>query len=239
MVDYSKWDNIDDSSDEEDFKGSRVTTLSDAGKVTIGPDGYRFGGEEQQISLSKLPAVSEAPAAPGDLVSVNPRTLNGGEVIADGHTYQWSQDRQAVQLTVFVPQQTKSKEIAIALNERELVIRIAGAVFLSETMQYAVLEEEELDWELLPSPQPIALQPQDSQEHGQKMLQMTFQKTSPIPGAVFWWRKVFIGDPEIDVGAITGRGDAGQQAARNYEEAHRLFREKVREQVEVDVGEES
>ena len=70
---------------------------------------------------------------------------------------------------------------------------------------------------------------------------MTLRKKSPIPGAVFWWKNVFVGDPEIDLATITGRrGDPGNVTTELWAEAQRQFRQRIqdqtREPIEVDIS---
>jgi hypothetical protein len=78
-----------------------------------------------------------------------------------------------------------------------------------------------------------------------RLVEVTFRKVSPLPGAIFWWRSCFegMGEAEIDVTKISGRSQAssigcGTAAAQEdpYVVAQRMFVEKMKtmEKVEVD-----
>ena len=67
-------------------------------------------------------------------------------------------------------------------------------------------------------------------------MEIVFRKVSPIPGSVIWWKNVFIGDAEIDLTAIPGRGSASKEVATAWDEAHQLFKERIANRELIDIN---
>jgi hypothetical protein len=225
MVDYSKWDSFDGgSSDEEVDSKPHVTTLPTASKITIGPQGCTLGNEQEIESKLRDKLLKRK----------DQRVNNGGEVVRDDCRFYWTQDRYAVTLSIFINDNVRAKDIRVTLERKQLIIDdiITKSCILSGIMQYDVQLTNEADnpydsicdWEIV------------KECAGNKILQLTLVKKSPIPGTSFWWKNVFVGDPEIDVTQIVGRSNSDLEASKNFAEAHHLFQQKIADMQKVDVN---
>ena len=113
-------------------------------------------------------------------------------------------------------------------GERQEIVLLQGElphfVYLSEG-------EEEMDWEI------------DVTDPDRKLIKITFLKAVPMSGVVIWWSRPLLHFPEIDVVKdIEGRGSMSkgdvspsvsvpskqEQMKEAWEEAHRMFREKIK-----------
>lgn len=236
MVDYSKWNNFgaDEEDDEETFQRPRVTTFEgEKGRsFVIGPSG---------ASLVKTLEVSSIPLPCNSPTEVELDRTNGG--ITDNFT--WSQDRYEVCLRRAVQSELKAINVQIDFNPVDNFLsvrdRLTGVNFFEGVLRYKFEINEELcpiQWELVT----IASQssPNKFDKREQRVLEIVFKKVSPIPGSIIWWKMVFIGDPEIDVTTIAGRGTVSTEISSAWDEAHKLFREKIaqRELVSVDLDDD-
>eukprot|EP01039_Chlorochromonas_danica_P002478 gene2478-2715_t len=257
MVDYSKWDRLAaDLSDEEDIESSfTTTTLAQPGKVTIGPHGYSINPQQPSSSSSPATApssssaiISEPTAAMKQSKEWQAICLNGGEVRRDSYRYLWSQDRYSVTLSLFVQANLLGPEVQILLvgeekNVLKVLKRSDQLVLLDGRLQYPIEPTGEADnpydsvcdWEFKPIPWSS-----NSTVADEKLLQITLKKKSPLPNTTIWWRKVFIEEEEeIDINNLVGRREFDHKGfAEVYEEAHRLFREKIAKNQPIEVVEE-
>jgi len=245
MVDYGKWDRMAaDMSDEEDEddRRPRVTTFAgDQGRsVVIGPSGAHLVPQPSAAAAAPA-AATAAPSSSSSSASSSSSIFelssrNGGVTAR----CTWCQDRLEAVVRKELPAGTKASDIAVTFDREGSVLTVtrSAEVVLHGTVRYKFeLNDDELcpvPWELVT----IA---------GRRVLEITLKKLSPIPGAVIWWKHVFVDDPEIDVTAIPdrarsgGSGGAGTQDVANaWEEAHRLFKERAaaREPITIDVDEE-
>jgi hypothetical protein len=237
MVDYSKWDNFgaDEEDDEETFQRPRVTTFEgEKGRsFVIGPSG---------ASLVKASDTRPIILPSNSPVEVELDRTNGG--ITDNFT--WSQDRYEVCLRRAVQSELKATNVHIDFNPVDNFLSVrdssTGATFFEGVLRYKFeINEQELcpiQWELVT----IGSHPSSSSStrRDQRVLEIVLRKVSPIPGSIIWWKMVFIGDPEIDVTTIAGRGKVSTEISSAWDEAHKLFREKIacRELVSVDIDED-
>lgn len=260
-MDYSKWDHIDvsDDSDEEGSRGlPRVTKFEKPGVVNISKEGVSFTPQiESKNAPSKKPFTTTTSAATtSSSSSTNSAVKNGDESLlwrngSKMDRFHWSQTQTEVTLRFPIPVNLAAKNTKILLLAgRDLTIKEINAkssevISFNGRFRYEVKVGDSVDtdtgefsdWELL------TLQ-------DQRYLVLTFQKVSALAGAVFWWDRVFDGDPAIDVTAIEDRrgvrvkapGEAeatntAKTAASNvWEEAHRMFREKVANRHSRDHG---
>lgn len=94
--------------------------------------------------------------------------------------------------------------------------------------------EEEVEWEI------------DATDPEKKLIRITLLKALPMQGLTIWWSKPMVKYPEIDVVRdIKGRdnknkdnsGSKQEQMKAVWDEAHHMFREKVkkREKQTIDI----
>jgi hypothetical protein len=236
MVDYSKWDNFgaDEEDYEDTFQRPRVTTFEgEKGRsFVIGPSG---------ASLVKASETHPILLPSNSPVEVELDRTNGG--ITDNFT--WSQDRYEVCLRRAVQSELKASNVQIDYNPVDNFLsardRSTGVNFFEGVLRYKFEINEELcpiQWELVV----IGSHSSSSNTYrrDQRVLEIVFKKISPIPGSIIWWKMVFIGDPEIDVTTIAGRGKVSTDISNAWDEAHKLFREKIacRELVSVNIDDD-
>ena len=135
---------------------------------------------------------------------------------------------------------TTDKDDEASNSKGEINVRTAnGSLIFKGDLAYAIHlpeGEEEVDWEI------------DATYPGKKMIQITFLKALPMQGLTIWWNKPVMDYPEIDVlkdieGRSSENNDASSQSKQQkmkatWDEAHRMFREKVkkREKQEIDIS---
>ena len=234
MVDYSKWANFgDDEIEDEVPQHPRVTTFEgEKGRsFIIGPTG---------ASLVKVPTVSASISPPGDPLEFLLDHLNG----AVTQHFTWSQDRQEVCIRKVVPSSLKASHLRISYdacsNSLSVKNNETGLDLISGILRYKIAIDDEDDL----SPVPWELVTRTNGSSGVKkdirILELVLKKVSPIPGSIIWWKNVLVNDPEIDVTSIPGREKVSQEVAGAWDEAHKLFKERIssREKVIVNLDDE-
>ncbi|CAE7668271.1 nudc [Symbiodinium microadriaticum] len=152
---------------------------------------------------------------------------NGGTV--EGR-YVWSQTKEAVEINLFVPPETKAKDIQVEVSDLRLRIAGAGQTLLEGDWEFKVSPEEDPDWELV-----------TCQER--RALRLLVRKAA-MPGGMsvaVWWSRILKGEPSIDVEGIEARQrdqDKSKQFQKAWGEAHAMFKEAVknRQPIPIDVG---
>lgn len=173
-------------------------------------------------------------------------TKNGGH-FSDEQTQSrifWSQDRHEVIVSIeFDAKKIKSRNIRVEVNgmlpygEREAaVVSGGGAEAYGKLRVTAKLDdrgenttllegnlthkihlaedEDDIEWEIL-------------SEDNRKLARITLRKAVPMAGVVLWWDQILQHRPKIDLSSIDGRAKQSVGMESAWEEAHRLFKEKV------------
>ena len=230
MVSYAKWDKFvseleDEDEDEDEEERVKVTTLEGGSSVRLGPDGAEI--------LPTATATASSGSAKAASTQSTWSTKNGGRT----EEHAWRQGRDEVVVELFLQStSTRAKDVVISYDamERLFVVKAHGAPVLSKKLMYDIEPnpgagsegESVVDWEI------------KSRGGAERFIEFTLRKKSPFAGVCIWWKCVFVGDPEIDVTTIEGRDSASAQSNRiAWEEAHKMFIEKVqtRERVELDI----
>eukprot|EP00929_Paragymnodinium_shiwhaense_P053081 TRINITY_DN26575_c0_g1_i2.p1 TRINITY_DN26575_c0_g1~~TRINITY_DN26575_c0_g1_i2.p1 ORF type:complete len:346 (+),score=75.73 TRINITY_DN26575_c0_g1_i2:62-1099(+) len=158
-------------------------------------------------------------------VKHEPPEANGATV---GERYRWTQSREIVEMHIYVPETTKSKDVTIKVTESTCDVRVSGNSVFSGAWEFKVDPEEDPDWEL-------------RHDDGRRAIRLLVRKAQ-LPGGMsiaVWWKRVLKGDPAIDVSGIQGRKrEASESMAKAWAEAHAMFREKAanRQKIPVDVS---
>ena len=257
MVDYSKWDNLEVSSDEEagGSTSPQVTRLAQPSSVT-------FGGPRAQ-ALSVTTASQQRRST--TTTPVKELTANGTRC----DKYLWAQSGDEIILSVFLPRTAKARNVNLALSrsgnvrveyqnamvlDEQLVRDVWGApearatamkmvgkmeedVKMAHAQLLGVSEEEivakEMEWIVEDAPKEI---------HDGRLLIVRLKKLPPSREIKEeWWSKLFVSEEkEVDTAAIPGRKPGGNaekfQAA--WEEAHTEFvrRRKAGEPLQLGKG---
>ena len=194
-TDYSKWNKfaseLSDNDDEEESGNTKphVTAFdSDKGRsFVIGPSGAQLMPQPPASSSArKSPVVVESSSVTVNKFELSSR--NGG--ITDRCT--WSQDRNEVIVRKEFPMSVKASDIQVSFDrvESALNVTVQNEPFLQGTTRYKFeLNDDELCpilWEV------VTMTEQTGAVH--RVFEMTLKKISPIPGAVIWWKNVFVGE---------------------------------------------
>ena len=244
---------------------SRVTRDAD-GMITI-------DSTQPQASPMASPGTTHVSQKQPQLIkrsqsNLNQRlTKNGGQFIDEATQSQifWSQDRQEVTIHIeFDSCEIKSKDIRVLASgmvtygERNAAVgggECNGKLKVTATVDngngnttktllegelphriHLAEDEDYVEWEIL------------TENDDRKFVVVTLRKAVPMAGVVIWWDCILKHCPKIDLSGIEGRNKkssdgsgAGMESA--WEEAHRLFKEKVKagtlhQQHKVDVAED-
>ncbi|GMH60985.1 hypothetical protein TrLO_g13660 [Triparma laevis f. longispina] len=248
---YSKWDNLDCSSSEDEADEPSVTRFDNSSSVTFGGgrDGILIDEQSQSQSQSTTALKGAAPAAtqaaaPASAPTVvpppkpkptEPPTSNGSTFTTPSNqTISFSQIRETLTLSLLIPSTTKSPTLTVTLKDAftfkdrnaavgkakcSLLVSLEGEEILNDVLMHNVYhgDSDDPDLELLTPDWEL-------KTYGSsKYLQITLQKAVPMSGVVIWWTRVFrdYGDDIV----VEREDKNGMKEA--WEEAHRMFKEKV------------
>lgn len=246
MVDYSKWDHFEDSdsdSDGSDSEMSRmphVTRLDQGTRVTFGQEGVSFTTQPSQPSSQPgaPPAAAAASTETAESVVAKRQaelTRNGGAEA----THLWSQTREEVRIAVFVPAGTRARDVTVDLRAGpapHLTLAVHGKTVLDADIAHACADDDEAL---------AACYELRDYDAARRVCVVELRKpciTGAPASAVLWWDRALASDTPRDAAAFpdadhTPQGQARQQQwAAAWAEAHRLFREKVRNHQPIVIG---
>lgn len=175
-------------------------------------------------------------------------TTNGGRFIDEqtkSHIF-WSQDRQEVVVSIEIDaEKIKSRNIQveasgiIPYSERNAAVagssgvadapygKLKATAKLDSSENATLLEgdlthsvhlaedEDDIEWEIL-------------SECDRKFVRITLRKAVPMAGIVVWWDQILQHAPKIDLSNIRGRAKQSASVENAWEEAHRMFKEKMK-----------
>ena len=262
MVDYSKWNNIDVSDDEDDDDiAPKVTKFDKAGKFHIGPQGSTFFDNDDDFNRFQSNSSSSCSSSSNsgmkskveevDVDILTTWSKNGSLL----DRYIWGQNKNDVIIRyeyyhllilviilihlhrVALDNIVKAADIKVSLEGKILNITSkSNQDILSGTLSYEVIrnqeDEDALDWEI------ISIKPQNFKLSGiinfTRFMEITLKKKSPFSDATIWWSRVFENDPEIDVSTISDRR-VNSTFQDNWNEAHKLFKEKIAKNIKTTI----
>jgi hypothetical protein len=243
-IDYSKWDHLDEYSDDDDQDigdqtAPRVTRLDGPSQVTFGGDGGASISPPQPV----VAAAADPPKPTGESVSNSPAVAAKGDpyqswkasggvetTTADRRLF-WSQDRYSVCIRLELAKEEKINSIevkgAVSYANRFCAVGTAKPKLIVHSTDMACLVDGEL-------PHPVHFaQDEDEIEWSversssdERFLAITLYKAVPMQDLSIWWRRPLMSFDEIELGKDSNKTSKDFQNA--WEEAHRLFREKKR-----------
>ena len=265
--DYSKWDHIDSDEELSDDAAADGIDDRYGYDREDQEDDYEDPldvGEQQRLREVMAAADVVPPPPPPSAAPLDPTaryealrsalTRNG----AARESYLWRQTQGEVELCVLLPPGTRARAVRPELREQDpqagrrqtLVLNRVGAPangvssgvsgvisgggdswFVGE-LAYPVTQPEasdDLTWEL------TDFEP----DGGRRLLHVTFQKEMPN-GVTVWWERALQGEAALDTTTLPDRKWADKLAKQqdSWQEAQRMFREKVknRKKVPIDLG---
>eukprot|EP01063_Lacrimia_lanifica_P022401 TRINITY_DN30006_c0_g1_i1.p1 TRINITY_DN30006_c0_g1~~TRINITY_DN30006_c0_g1_i1.p1 ORF type:complete len:285 (+),score=122.24 TRINITY_DN30006_c0_g1_i1:45-899(+) len=209
-VDYSKWDKLDVSDDEEEYDEDGGGEMDMEG-VEASPT-----PPVPAAAPSVIPpqASQAAPTSPGARL-----TKNGGR---NGDAMYWTQTPDEVTVHFAAAQGTRARDVKVRLTKTRLTCEVKQGDAAGGDLAFPIKlsddeDETDLDWEVLDHPV----------EAGQRLVRVTLRKDAP-GNTVAWWTRVFKGDEEIPLDSIADRkGAKAAEAQKVWDEAHRIFKERV------------
>mmetsp|Transcript_16660 Transcript_16660/g.22957 ORF Transcript_16660/g.22957 Transcript_16660/m.22957 type:complete len:256 (+) Transcript_16660:218-985(+) len=244
MVDYTKWDKMQFSDEEDDDlyeSGPRVTRVEPGQQINIG--GTSWSAEPLEANNVHDDSATKKFIAKDIKLMVNNASIcdsyqltmaalsNNGE-IADSHC--WSQTKDEVVIQINVPKGVRARDVGVSIKEKHLKVSLKGppeSILLNGVLLHPTEMDEDLGWELLDWPLES-----DLHQKGGRRLQVTLTKCilpsgmefSPGESVVVWWRSLLEGGTQIDLDRIQGRKNR-QQMQDNWAEAQEMFRQKVKD----------
>ena len=244
MVDYKKWDRFvaELSDDDEDFRNPMVHTFDKDGGETIEINNEGFKVKEKAPTSASAPKSIELAErnhiTPSTNASQAKLEVDDSKVI-NCDSYSWSQDRHEVVISIPIEESQRGKDINVSIKGKKIqILGSDNTVILDKVLQFDIdrnNEDGEVDWEIISkSNSPSS----EGKSKLRKCIRVTLRKKSPIPGAVFWWKNVFVGDPEIDVTKIQGRNSKqGLELQDAWKDSHQKFIDSIanREKITVEI----
>lgn len=262
MVDYSKWDHIDVSDDEEDDmlngdsgyddflpdeefvegvqKGgnnSSVTKLTPGTSVTFGNGKVQYGKQSQSQPQPQPQQVKEQEKidkASEDNKAYKKFTRNGGGDQSSTHI--WGQTREEVHICVFVPSGARGKDVKVDVKPA-----IGGNPHLKVCYLGKALVDEDLAHPVDTSEDAlIGCYTLEDYDSTRRVVKVELKK-STIGTSVFWWDKALATDAKIPHDAIVDidKSGAAEENRRKWqeawEEAHKEFKKQVANQKPVEI----
>lgn len=244
MVDYSKWDKLEISSDEEEEEstGPSVFRVGEGESVTLPGRNVTINGPKKEEPKAKAtPTVPAVEASASGIAGAfwAKATRNGLRT----EEYAWSQTPSEVVLRLFVPATATSKQVKLSVDADSGNFRahLADKLLLDKILYSEIQQLDEdigVDWELIDCP-----------DDEQRLLTCTLTKKPSTIGSTLWWRSAFKGDPQVDPTKLADRSakdiERAQKFLENFNEATRMFKEKMasrpdnRVEIDVDMSEES
>jgi hypothetical protein len=223
-IDYSKWDNLQDSDDEEQQSPEpRVTRLDQPSRIvtTRGEEGFSVQPNDPPRSRpTRTAATNKIPTA---------WTEKGGRVEledTDGVVLYWTQDRYSVTLRVPAPEGPLEVQVTGMLNyvDRNCATAASSPKLIVRCGKEAIWWQGDL-------PHPVHLT-QDSDDdvdwsveriNQQRYLIIILYKAVPMEGVFLWWKRPLLQCPETSW-KNEGNSNSLQQA---WNEAHTHFQENI------------
>eukprot|EP00049_Salpingoeca_infusionum_P019588 m.362557 g.362557 ORF g.362557 m.362557 type:complete len:238 (-) comp20629_c0_seq1:352-1065(-) len=233
-IDYSKWDKLEVSSDEEgDAQRTEPAVYKVEGdSITIPGRNVTLHTRSQEKQATSVVDTSSADTSVSSAAlatkTQRKRTENGAELEA----YSWSQTESTITVSFVVDPSAKAGDVALDIASSG-VVNVAVKEWSFEGELYGPIgeleAEEDLDWTLIT-------------EDGKRWLRIELPKRD-LGAGVLWWRCAFKGHPEIDVNTTLGTRSASrkknaQAFADSWAKAHEMFleRAKTRDKVVVDTS---
>ena len=244
MENYNKWNKfvaeLSDSDDEGEYP--LVTKFDKEGgeSIEIGREGFKIKETSTEVKAVEANKTSSSLAVVRKFA--NDETLNGYSC----DKYYWSQDRYEVKLSVYILDDSiKSKDISIYYKQKLFRInsKVINYTIIEKELQYDLDLQDTtdmndmnafFDWEIKSIE---AFNEKENMIEFKRVIELTFRKKSPIPGAFIWWSNVFVGDRKLDVSKFAGRkSETNDKNTEAWNEAHQMFLEKIasKEKIEVD-----
>jgi hypothetical protein len=248
-IDYSKWDKLVVSDDEDD--GAGVVRRTPNVTRFDAPKSVQFGGDDNdeyeddaddelrekatQLIASRAAERSTANASTAvSTTSTSSDSSSWSRNGADCGDVIWSQSADAVTVRVRVPSGTRAKQVTVRVEERTLTVTIDGRVHFDAALKWPVDASDDAVsacWELVDD------LTRATAADGGRVVSIALRKVSVVAGAVQWWSQLRATDAALDVTAFADRRAAGSFASV-WNEAHVEFKRRIAERTPIEIDDE-
>lgn len=238
-IDYSKWDNIEVSSDEESGKlvsGCNVTRFDSPQSITIG--GQRENEEDNVINSNTLVdqmKIESGYVSREKVISLDDYVFGGKSIC--GKSYYWTQTETSLTIILEIDPEMQNKDFKVNITENKVTIAHNLKTILLEEFEYAVKDDENaVFWSI----KDVESLDKMQKKNINKMLVLELEKKEIDTSIRLWWKKVFKGGIETDISKFS-RSSSPKKEERNlkflqaWEKAHDEFRNKVKNRQKFNI----
>jgi hypothetical protein len=249
-IDYSKWDHLVDSDDDENAgdetslyrprvtrldRPSRITTTSDGTIQVVQSEFDRSPGKAQPESQPKA-SLSTSQRSPQPIIPASWTKAGGAVDDFQGRHLYWSQDRYAVQVRI---------QLDPNVSPKSLKLRHAGKIYGYVDRNAAVGSDNTASLELLSDEEtvfqvnvayPIHFHQDENGEldweiqydgESHRYIVLTLPKASPMEGLTLQWRRPFLQLPERDINNDEETRKRQSSFQESWDLAHAALHEKI------------
>lgn len=233
-VDYSKWDKIEISSDEEEGRsgyGCNVTRFDSPQSITIG--GKSGGVSVADLNLEQELKMESGYVSREKVISLDDYVFGGKSLC--GKDYYWTQTDNGLSLVLDIDSemQRNSKGFRVEVTESGVKIMYNFETLLLEEFEHGVNScEDFIFW---------SIREVECLGKGKtKMLVLELEKKKLDASIRLWWRRIFKRGTETDISKFC-RSTSSKVEEKNkkfmyaWDEAHRKFKNMVKSRQKTSV----
>ncbi|KAH8582310.1 Low complexity [Cryptosporidium sp. chipmunk genotype I] len=232
-VDYSKWDKIEISSDEESERlgsGCNVTRFDSPQSITIG--GRRESEEDKKLSSNLI--ADELEIEPGHVSREKTLSLDDyvfGGRSKSGKDYYWTQTENDLIVIVEINPEMKNTDFKINVTEKSVTIMYGLETILLEEFEYEVKDDDStVFWSIK---EVESFDTTQKKRKVTRMLVLELEKKELNTSIRLWWKRVFKGGIETDISNFsrftsTKKEERNKKFLEAWEKAHNEFRNKIK-----------
>ncbi|OII73345.1 nuclear move domain-containing protein [Cryptosporidium ubiquitum] len=237
-IDYSKWDKIEISSDEESGKlGSKcnVTRFDSPQSITIG--GQRESKEDSLVSSNILVddlKTKSVLVSREKVISLDDYVFGGKS--ACGKDYYWTQTENGLTIILEIDPGTQNKDLKVNVTEDKVTVTHGSETILFEEFEYGVKDDDNTIFWSVKEVESL----NGAQNKRSRMLVLELEKKELDTSIRLWWKKIFKGGIEADISKFS-RFSSPKSEERNrkfleaWEEAHNEFRNKIKNRQKLSI----
>ncbi|KAK6589081.1 nuclear move domain [Cryptosporidium xiaoi] len=240
-IDYSKWDNITVSSEDESnvFSNNsdsncRVTKFDTPQKITIGGNAEKLEREDKSVINSEYVdnnCKNKCNSIQNKLfISENkdPRIVDY-VCCRSSNTefeYYWKQSGNEIKLLIPIDETLNRKDINVSVNNVSIMIKAKNNTIISEEFAHEINNNEDcIFWSIIK----LKSEPNDIYK---KMIFIELEKKQIDSTIRVWWKSVFKGGPETNVNKFRELTEKETDRNRKFEQswlkAHEEFKRNIK-----------
>lgn len=232
-VDYSKWDKIEMSSDEEDRKldyECNVTRFDSPQSITIGGN---EGSNISDLNVKKEELKIESGHVSREKTMSLDDYVFGGKSVC-GKDYYWTQTDSGLTLVLEIDpeMQRNSKEFRVDVTESGMKVMHCSEILLLEEFEYGVnTDEDAIFWSVK--------EIKRSDKSKTKMLVIELEKKKLDASIRLWWKRIFKGGIETDTSRFCRYTSKTEERNKRFmdawDAAHKEFKNMIQSRQKTSV----